>query len=59
MWSIIPYIVTGVDCKSNCMYLVPCKLTTIRFLHSARFSKIVQSSVEVFKYYNYYGNFNL
>ena len=32
-------------CKSNCGYLEPCKLTTIRFPHSARFSKIVQTGV--------------
>ena len=33
-------------CKSNCMYLVPCKLTTIRFPHTARFSKIVQTGIQ-------------
>jgi len=38
MWS-IPYIVIEGDGKSNCVYLVPCKLTTIRFPHSARFFK--------------------
>ena len=32
-------------CKSNCEFLEPCKLTTIRFPHSARFSKIVQTGV--------------
>ena len=41
MW----YIVTEVDGKSNCLFLVPCKLTTIRFPHSAQFSKIVQTGV--------------
>ena len=34
-----PYIVTEVDCKSNYVYLVPCKLTTIRFPHTARLFK--------------------
>ena len=29
------------NCCSNCMYLVPCKLTTIRFPHTA---KVVQTS---------------
>jgi len=35
LWS-IPYIVMEVDCKSNYVYLVPFKLTTIWFPHAVQ-----------------------